>query len=170
MYNVCMYMYMCIVCPHVHVNCIFLNLTLFYLSFISVPLPIIKLNNSMIVDIATPIILNCSVTVPSSLSGMITNITWYFGSTIVTDGVSTMLNQGESTLNLGTIKTAQAGSYTCETRVVSLYIDMDTDVSSSATCNISIQCEYTVHVVHVLLLLIIVQPCTCIIVHFARII
>lgn len=89
-------------------------------------------------NLIDPVQLECSVTVPSSLSGMISNITWMFGTKVINTGVSTMLNQGVSNLDLGNVKTVQAGQYTCEARVVSQFVDVDEDVSSSVVVNVTV--------------------------------
>ena len=77
--------------------------------------------------------LTCSVDVQDSSPGVISSITWKFGTEILSDGVSTVLDQGVSSLSIGKIKSAQAGSYSCEAVV---------DNSNYAnTTSITVQCK-----------------------------
>ena len=108
----------------------------------TVPLPTVTLSeNNVVVDVGGVVSLVCSVTVPASLDGAISSITWTFGDTEVTEGVTTMLGQGMSTLALGKVYTAEAGLYTCAAVVMSQYINVDPSVSQSSTANITVLSE-----------------------------
>ena len=77
--------------------------------------------------------LTCSVDVQDSSPGVISSIIWKFGTEVLSDGVSTILDQGVSSLDIGNIKSGQAGSYSCEAVV---------DGSNYAnTANITVQCK-----------------------------
>ncbi len=105
-------------------------------------------DNTIVVDVGDEVSLDCSVTVPGSLDGSISSITWTFGDTVVTEGVTTMLGQGMSTLALGGVFTAEAGLYTCAAVVVSQYINVDSSVSQSSTANITLLSECRTHILH----------------------
>ena len=77
--------------------------------------------------------LNCSVDVQDSSPGIISSITWKFGTEVLSDGVSTMLDQGVSYLDIGSIKSGQAGSYSCEAVVDGL--------TYANAANITVQCK-----------------------------
>ena len=84
-------------------------------------------------SLGTTVNLTCSVDVQDSSPGVISSITWKFGTEVLSDGVSTMLDQGVSSLDIGSIKSGQAGSYSCEAVV---------DSSNYAnTTSITVQCK-----------------------------
>ena len=70
---------------------------------------------------------------PRSFPGNTYSITWKFGREVLSDGVSTILSQGVSFLNIEKIKSGQAGSYSCEAVINGL--------SYANTTNITVQCK-----------------------------
>ena len=83
--------------------------------------------------LGTTVSLTCSVDVQDSSPGVISSIIWKFGTEVLLNSVSTMLHQGLSSLEIGSIKSGQAGSYSCEAVV---------DGSNYAiTANITVQCK-----------------------------
>ena len=67
--------------------------------------------------------LQCSISLPDTLSATIASFTWYKDSSVITSGLTTNLAEGTSSLDLMRVLSAESGNYTCITNVSSPYID-----------------------------------------------
>ena len=99
----------------------------------SQPIVSISPGTKISTSLGTTVSLTCNVDVQDSSPGVISSINWKFGTEVLSNGVSTMLDQGVSSLDIGSIKSKQAGSYSCEVVV---------DSSNYAnTAIITVQCK-----------------------------
>ena len=69
------------------------------------------------------------------------SITWKFGREVLSDGVSTILSQGVSFLNIEKIKSGQAGSYSCEAVIYYKVLNVIYGLTYVNTTNIIVQCK-----------------------------
>ena len=123
-------------------TCIYLHLLFSFL----VPQPLLVLDPSdTIITLGTTVTLTCTVSVIDSLSGTVTAITWYRDSTVISNGVTNNLNQGQSRLSLDTISSNEAGNYTCAAQISSPYIDDGSVIMISNTTNITVQSKLALH-------------------------
>ena len=130
--SVCLYVYIFTYLS----TCIYLHLLFSFL----VPQPLLVLDPSdTIITLGTTVTLTCTVSITDSLSGTVTAITWYRDSTVISNGVTNNLNQGQSTVSLGTILSNEAGNYTCAAQISSPYIDDGSVIMISNSTNITVQ-------------------------------
>ena len=123
-------------------TCIYLHLLFSFL----VPQPLLVLDPSdTIITLGTTVTLTCTVSVIDSLSGTVTAFTWYRDSTVISEGVTNNLNQGQSRLSLDTISSNEAGNYTCAAQISSPYIDDGSVIMISNSTNITVQCKLALH-------------------------
>ena len=136
-------------------SCLFVSVSIYisiymYLSTSSisflVPQPLLVLDPSdTIIILGTTVTLTCTVLVSDSLSATVTAITWYKDTTVITNGVINTLDQGQSTVSLGTIVSDEAGNYTCAAQISSPYIDDGSVIMISNSTNITVQCKLALH-------------------------
>ena len=60
----------------------------------------------------------------------------------MTEGVINMLSQGESSLDLGAVVSAEAGTYTCNVQIQSEFVDIDSHLIATNTSNLTIQSKF----------------------------
>ena len=80
--------------------------------------------------------LECQVIPPESLNETVSSITWEYG-----DSNTTVLSEGMSSLDLGTVVSAEAGVYTCSVQVTSPYLDIDPYLSANSTVTVFVNCK-----------------------------
>ena len=135
-------------------SCLFVSVSIYisiymYLSTSSIsflvtqPLLILDPSDTIII-LGTTVTLTCTVSVIDSLSATVTAITWYKDSTVITNVINT-LDQGQSTVSLGTILSDEAGNYTCAAQISSPYIDDGSVIMISNSTNITVQCKLALH-------------------------
>ena len=81
--------------------------------------------------------LECQVTLSDSLNGTVSFITWVYGDSNLSQGVTTL--EGTSSLNLGTVALDEAGVYTCSVQVTSPYVDIDPYLSANSTVTVFVE-------------------------------
>ena len=94
---------------------------------------------SISVVLGDPLTLKCQVTLPESLNGIVSSITWEYGDSNLSEGVTNMLSEGMSSLDLGTVVSAEAGVYTCSVKVTSPYLDIDPYLSANSTVTVFVE-------------------------------
>ena len=125
-----------------HIN-IIINLSLSLSLCCSVPtLPIsIAPDIEITATVGESVTLECHTSLPESLNGNIASINWIHNGAEVTEGVTNMLAQGESSLDLGTVVSADAGTYICNVQIQSEFVDVDSHLIATNTTNLTIQCK-----------------------------
>ena len=117
-----------------------LSLSLF-LSLVP-PLPVsITPDIEITATVGESVTLECHTSLPESLNGNIASINWTHNGAEVTEGVTNMLAQGESSLDLGTVISADAGTYICNVQIQSEFVDVDSHLIATNTTNLTIQCK-----------------------------
>ena len=119
--------------------CMYLSHSLIYLSM-SILVPQLQVSiepeSSISVYLGESLTLECQVTPPETLNGVASSITWEYGDSNLGEGVTNMLSEGMSSLNLGTVVLAEAGVYTCSVQVTSPYLDIDPYLSANSTLTV----------------------------------
>ena len=82
--------------------------------------------------------LECQVTLPNSLNGTIFSITWEHRDSNLSEGITTILSEGKSTLDLGIVVSAEAGVYLCSVLIKS---DIYSYLSANSTVTVFVQSE-----------------------------
>ena len=99
----------------------------------------IEPESSISVVLGESLALECQVTPPESLSGTVSSITWEYGDSNLSEGVTTVLSEGMSSLDLDTVVSAEAGMYTCSVQVTSPYLDIDPYLSANSTVTVFVE-------------------------------
>ena len=94
---------------------------------------------SISVFLGDPLTLECRVTPPDSLNGVVSSITWEYGDSNRNEGVTNTLSEGMSSLDLGTVVSAEAGVYMCNAQVMSPYLDIDPYLSANNTVTVFVE-------------------------------
>ena len=94
---------------------------------------------SISVYLGESLTLECQVTPPESLNGVVSSITWEYGDSNLSEGVTNMLSEGTSSLDLDTVVSAEAGVYTCSVQVTSPYLDIDPYLSANSTATVFVE-------------------------------
>ena len=122
--------------------CMYLSHSLIYLSMsILVPQLQVRIDQepSISVFLGESLTLECQVTLPESLNGVASSITWEYGDSNLSEGVTTVLSEGMSSLDLSTVVSAEAGVYTCSVQVTSPYLDIDPYLSANSTVTVFVE-------------------------------
>ena len=82
--------------------------------------------------------LDCQVTLPDSLNGTISSITWEHRDSNLSEGITTILSEGKSSLDLGMVVSAEAGVYLCSVLVMS---HIHSNLSANSTVTVFVQSE-----------------------------
>ena len=98
---------------------------------LSLPLPVCSIPIALILELSPEVsltlgeehTLQCSISLPDTLSATIASFTWYKDSSVITSGLTTNLAEGTSSLNLMRVLSAESGNYTCIANISSPYID-----------------------------------------------
>ena len=96
---------------------------------------------SISVFLGQSLTLVCQVNLSDSLNGNVSSITWEYGDSNLSEGVTNMLSEGMSSLDLDTVVSAEAGVYTCSVQVTSPYLDIDPYLSADSTVTVFINCK-----------------------------
>ena len=113
------------------------------LSFSVPTLPIsITPDIAITATVGESVTLECHTSLPESLNGNIASINWTHNGAEVTEGVINMLSQGESSLDLGAVVSAEAGTYTCNVQIQSEFVDIDSHLIATNTTNLTIQSKF----------------------------
>ena len=97
--------------------------------------------SSISVFLGESLTLECQVTPPESLNGVASSITWEYGDSNLSEGVTTVLSEGMSSLNVDTVVSAEAGVYTCNVQVTSPYLDIDPYLSANSAVTVFVNCK-----------------------------
>ena len=93
------------------------------------------------VVLGDPLKLECQVTVPKSLNGTISSITWENRDSNLSEGITTVLSEGKSSLDLGIVVSAEAGVYMCSVLVTS---QIHSNLSANNTVTVFVISEYVI--------------------------
>ena len=93
------------------------------------------------VVLGDPLKLECQITVPKSLNGTISSITWEHRDSNLNQTITTELSEGKSSLDLGIVVSAEAGVYLCSVLVKS---DIHSNLSANNTVTVFVQSEYVI--------------------------
>ena len=94
------------------------------LSFSLCPIAfILELSPEVSLTLGEEHTLQCSISLPDTLSATIASFTWYKDSSVITSGLTTNLAEGTSSLNLTRVLSAESGNYTCVANISSPYVD-----------------------------------------------
>ena len=94
---------------------------------------------SISVDLDESLTLECQVTLLDSLNGTVSSITWEYGDSNLSEGVTNMLSEGMSSLDLETVVSAEAGVYTCSVQMTSPYLDIDPYLSANSIVTVFVE-------------------------------
>ena len=86
--------------------------------------------------------LQCSISLPDTLSATIASFTWYKDSSVITSGLTTNLTEGTSSLNLMRVLSAESGNYTCVANISSPYIDTGMNFIVTNTTFLTVASKY----------------------------
>ena len=115
---------------------------LLLLSLSLVPLLFVSLEpTDSVITLGTTVSLQCSISLPDTLTATIQSLKWYKDSKLVTTGVDTMIAQGISTYDLDTVLSAEAGNYTCVMEITSPYIDNGVQLILSNATELTVLCK-----------------------------
>ena len=93
------------------------------------------------VVLGDPLKLECQITVPKSLNGTISSITWEHRDSNLSQVITTELSEGKSSLDLGIVVSAEAGVYMCSVVVTS---HIHSNLSANNTVTVFVQSEYVI--------------------------
>ena len=139
------------------------NKSLIFISSISILVPQPQVNidpqSHISVVLGESLKLECQVTVPNSLNGTISSITWEHRDSILSEGITTMLSEGKSSLDLGVVVSAEAGVYLCIVLVMS---HIHSNLSANSTVTVFVESEYDNHLMHMCVsIYVFMHVCTC---------
>ena len=95
--------------------------------------------SSISIFLGVSLTLECQVTPLESLNGVVSSITWEYGDSNLSEGVTNTLSEGMSTLDLDTVVSAEAGVYTCSVQVTSPYLDIDPYLSANSIVTVFVE-------------------------------
>ena len=106
-----------------------------------VPQPDVSIDpgSSISIVLGESLTLECQVTLSDSLNGTVSSITWEYGDSNLSQGVTTL--EGTYSLNLSTVALDEAGVYTCSVQVTSPYVDIDPYLSANSTVTVFVNCK-----------------------------
>ena len=88
--------------------------------------------------------LQCSISLPDTLSATIASFTWYKDSSVITSGLTTNLAEGTSSLDLMGTLSAESGNYTCVANISSPYVDTGINFIVTNTTFLTVTSKYDV--------------------------
>ena len=106
-----------------------------------VPQPDVRIDPESLISVflGESLTLECQVTPPDSLNGIVSSITWEYRDSNRSEGVTNTLSEGMSSLDLGTVVSAEAGVYMCNAQVTSPYLDIDPYLSANNTVTVFVE-------------------------------
>ena len=132
--------------------CISLFLLHFTFSFLfpSLSLPVCSIPIALFLELSPEVsltlgeehTLQCSISLPDTLSATIASFTWYKDSSVITSGLTTNLAEGTSSFNLMRVLSAESGNYTCVANISSPYVDTGINLIVTNTTFLTVASKY----------------------------
>ena len=123
---------------------------------VSQPQVNIEPQSQISVVLGDPLKLECQITVPKSLNGTISSITWEHRDSNLSQVITTELSEGKSSLDLGIVVSAEAGVYMCSVVVTS---HIHSTLSANNTVTVFVQSEYVIAITYVC---VFIYACMCV--------
>ena len=131
-----------------HVSLYFFFILHFHFSFppsLSLFAPIaliLELSPEVSLTLGEEHTLQCSISLPDTLSATIASFTWYKDSSVIISGLITNLAEGTSSLDLMRVLSAESGNYTCVANISSPYVDTGMNFIVTNTTFLTVASKY----------------------------